>query len=304
MQCLVVGFGSIGRRHAQVLTDLGCKVVLVSSQSITDFACYKNINEALTRHPIDYTVIANPTYLHHQTLIELIHCDYRGVVLIEKPLFINTEVLPPHHFSQILVAYNLRFCELLQTTKSLLSDDKIISFSAYVGQYLPNWRKNIDYKDSYSAKQNQGGGVLRDLSHELDYSQWFCGDVQDVTALGGQFSELEIDSEDIYSIIMRCTHCPVVTIQLNYLDRAPRRDILIHTNRHTFSIDLAQGSVSVDGEIKFQNSHAVAETYYRQHAAALAGKFELFCNYREGLTTVKLIEKITEANTKKQWITA
>src|SRR3990167_1147232 len=206
MECLIVGYGSIGKRHADILKNMGCSVDIVTSQTL-EGKSYSTIEESFKIKAFDYVVVANPTYLHHAALIELIQQDYQGIVLVEKPLFSQMEPLPEHQIKKILVGYNLRFHELLRQVKQLLEGQKLITFSAYVGQYLPSWRKGTDYRNSYSAKKEQGGGVLRDLSHELDYTLWLCGPCLGVTAIGGHFSQLEIDSDDTYSILMKCARC-------------------------------------------------------------------------------------------------
>jgi len=299
---LIVGYGSIGKRHAKIPAELNCSVSLVTSQQVKEHSVYSTLNGALKSTSFDYVVIANPTHLHHETLLQLIECGYRGVVLVEKPLYARSEFLPDNQIKKILVAYNLRFHELLLTAKEFLREEKLISFSVQVGQYLPTWRKNTDYRNCYSAKKEQGGGVLRDLSHELDYSLWFCGPCREVTAVGGKYSELEINSDDVYAITMRCEYCPIVTIQLNYLYRTPRREVIIQTQQHTVVIDLIQGVLTVDGEIKNQLPDAAGETYKKQHQAILSGDYTNCCDYAQGVAVVKLVEAIEQANSNRCWI--
>ncbi len=302
MQGLIIGFGSIGKRHAQVLKSLGCNIFLVTSQKIDDYPCYATIENTLEKESIDYVVIANPTYLHYQTLMSLIQCNYQGVVLVEKPLFSKIEYLPHNNQVKILVAYNLRFHELLIQTKKLIENEKLLTFSAYVGQYLATWRKGIDYHHSYSAKKEQGGGVLRDLSHELDYSLWLCGPCLEITAMGGHLSTLEINSDDIYSIMMKCTSCPIVNIHLNYLDRSTRREIIINTQNNTIFVDFIKGIISIDGRIQFQHENDMMHTYVRQHQAILNKDFNYLCSLTEGLSVMKVIEAAEKACATKMWV--
>lgn len=302
MHCLIIGYGSVGKRHATIFKKLDCQVSLVTSQSVNDFACYRSIESAL-QHNIDYVIISNPTSYHYDTLLKLIQCDYRGVVLVEKPLFSDVMHLPPHPFKKILVAYNLRFHPLLQTLKNKIQDEKLITFSAYVGQYLPHWRKQTDYRQNYSAKKEQGGGVLRDLSHELDYSLWLCGPCHEVTAIGGHLSQLEITSDDVYSIVMKNALCPIMSLQLNYLDRTPRREIAINTQKHTIFVDLVKGVLSVDGEMMMEEPDGMEQSYIAEHQALLENHFDRFCDYQEGQTVVKLMTTIENAAASKVWMT-
>lgn len=302
MDVLIIGYGSIGKRHAHILKHLNCRVSLVTAQAIKDYPIYRTITDALQSSTFDYVIVANATYLHYESLLELIACDYRGTVLVEKPLFAKPEILPTHQFTDILVAYNLRFHDVLLKAKALVENESMVTFSAYVGQYLPTWREHTDYRHSYSAKKEWGGGVLRDLSHELDYCAWFCGTSLEVLALGGQYSALEITSDDVYSILMKCSKCPVVNLQLNYLNRQARRDIVINTKRNTIAIDLLKGELTLDGNLIMQAVSENQNTYLKQHQALIAGDYHSFSQYADGLYVNKLIE-IIENGTKDAWRT-
>jgi predicted dehydrogenase len=303
MKCLVIGFGSIGKRHATVLKKLDCEVSLVTSQTTTEYPCFESIENAFQKNIFDYVVIANATHLHHSTLLNLIQQNFTGIVLLEKPMFFKFESIPENNFRKMIVGYNLRFCEPLSAAKEIIQHDKLISFSANVGQYLPTWRKE-DYRQCYSAQKNLGGGSLRDLSHELDYSLWFCGDAQAVAAIGGKYSTLEITSDDVYSILMRCENCPIVNLQMNYLDRMARREIVIHTHQHSIHVDLIKGTLNVDGQAKVFDKNFLADSYIKQHQAVLSNHFSQFCNEQQGLKLIQLIENIEHSNQSHQWIMA
>jgi len=297
--CLVIGYGSIGKRHAATLTDLGCQVSLVTQQIIPQYRCYQSVEKALAVEKIDYIVIANATNLHENTLVSVLNTGFAGKILVEKPLFSNPMNINVKNTGHIFVGYNLRFNETLSKLKRLLADEQLISFSARVGQYLPTWRSNSDYRKSYSAKKKEGGGVLRDLSHELDYATWICGDVEAVTALGGKFSELEIDSDDTYSILKRTQKCPSVIIHLDYLGRIVCRQIHVQTTKHTYFADLINHLLLIDDrKIQCQN----VNTYKKQHVAMLMSNSEQLCSYEQGNNIVKLINKIEQANRQGEWV--
>ncbi len=69
-----------------------------------------------------------------------------------------------------------------------------------------------------------------------------------VTSIGGNFSQLEIDSDDIYSIIMKTNHCPIVSIHLNYLDRMTNRYVIVNTEKNTIKADFVNKTVIVDND--------------------------------------------------------
>ena len=116
---------------------------------------------------------------------------YDGLTLIEKPIFSKIPKKINFSATSTFVAYNLRFHPHIQRLTKDLRSETIISINAYVGQYLPNWRKNRDYTSVYSALKQKGGGVLRDLSHEIDYVALISGKWKKLAALGGNYSNLK-----------------------------------------------------------------------------------------------------------------
>jgi predicted dehydrogenase len=298
---LVVGFGSIGSRHARLLTELGCLTAVLSRRNVDFPLVFSDVAQALNDHRPDYLVLANPTSEHHGMLAELSSAGYRGWVLIEKPLFDVLKPVPENDFSGLAVAYNLRFHPLLQRLKALLVGERILSVQAYVGQYLPDWRPGTDYRKSYSARAGEGGGALRDLSHELDYLAWLFGSWSAVTAVGGHFSELEIDSDDLYVLLMRTERCPAVSVQLSYLDRSVKRRVTINTERLALEADLVTGVLTVNGQSEFfsiERDH----TYREMHRTVLSGRNDALCTIDEGLLTMQLIEAAEQASRQLEWV--
>ena len=202
MNCLIIGYGSIGARHANILKEMWHSVHVVSKRDVKDFPCYKSIKEAVQNRDFDYVVISNETYNHYNSFIELNELGYSGKLLIEKPVFLEPRPTPQSDFENVFVAYNLRFHPVIQKLHEFLNGKEIYSIQVYVGQYLPDWRPGTDYTRSYSASKAQGGGVLRDLSHELDYINWIAGGWKRVAAIGGKFSDLQIDSDDVFVLLL------------------------------------------------------------------------------------------------------
>lgn len=301
MKALVVGYGSIGSRHVRILGELGCRVAVVSSREISDQRRFGTIAEALQRFEPDYVVIASDTARHHQDLCQLASAGFAGTVLVEKPLFHESSELPQHDFRGLFVAYNLRFHPLLQRLRVLLEGESVISAQAYVGQYLPSWRPQRDYRAGYSADAAAGGGVLRDLSHELDYLNWILGGWRQLTALGGHFSRLEITSDDVYALLMSTGRCPVVTVQLNYLDRLTRRQLVLNTDRRTIALDLIAGLLVVD-DVREEFSVERDFTYREMHRSVLAGGCDTLCTLEQGLDVVRMIAASEQAVSQRSWI--
>ncbi|OQS42504.1 Gfo/Idh/MocA family protein [Chromobacterium haemolyticum] len=300
--CLVVGYGSIGSRHSRILQELGCDVAVVSRRVQVGLNAYASIDEAVRRYQPEYVVIANETALHHDALIQLINADYQGAVLMEKPLFDSSRKVPSHKFNKLRVAYNLRFHPVLVRLKSLLAGQSVLSVHSYVGQYLPNWRPGTDYKQSYSARSDMGGGALLDLSHDLDYLIWMLGDWVQVSALGGHMSALEITSDDLFSMLIRFSHCPVAAIQLNYLDRRGRRGIVVNTAENTYEADLIGNRLIIDATEELFSVER-DDAYRLMHLAMLGVGEDFSCTIEEAMTTLHLIDASRQSSHKSEWIT-
>ncbi len=302
MKVVVVGYGSIGARHARVLREMGHVVAVVSRRPQTGVDCYPSIAAAIDGFVPDYVVVASRTREHADNLAALAGRGFEGIVLVEKPLFDRDRPVPAHRFSRVFVAFNLRFHPALRRFAEILAATTPHAVHAYVGQYLPDWRPGTDYRDSYSAKKAEGGGVLRDLSHELDYLNWLLGGWTRATALGGHVSGLEIDSDDVYSVLFETANCPVVSVAMNYLDSNVRREAHALTDKGTIHLDLVAQTVTFGGTTE-TFSAARDETYIAEHEAALGNGAGL-CTLEAGVQVMKLIDACEQAAGGRTWIAA
>lgn len=298
---LVIGLGSIGRRHVDVLRAMGVETAIVSRRG--GDGGYPDIASALKAEDPGYVVVATETVDHDRVLHELAAAGYRGKVMVEKPLFADHRAMPAHGFSDVVLGYTLRCHPGLRRLKELLAGQTIISAQLYVGQYLPDWRPGRDYREVYSGSKAAGGGVLRDLSHELDCALWLFGDWQRVAALGGRLSSLEIDSDDCWGLLAQFQHCPIATVQLNYLDRQTRRSIVVNTDDHSYHLDFIAGTLSRDAEPPETFVLASNQVYTTLHSEILTGDLELHCLEAGGLAAMALITAVEAAAEQGQWIT-
>jgi predicted dehydrogenase len=206
---LIVGHGSIGRRHLGVVRQCLPKAkILVMRHEPTstiperaDAVC-SSLQEALSFGP-RAAVIANPAPFHCPVATELLKAGCH--VLIEKPLASSlidaTALLGDTRASGVVcqVGYNLRFMPSLQEFRRLVMGGcvgRVLSVRSEISQYLPSWRPGMDYRQGVSAQKAMGGGVLLELSHEIDYLRWIFGEVSWVSAWLGRLGDLEIDVED------------------------------------------------------------------------------------------------------------
>jgi len=212
---LIVGLGSIGKRHVRLARELlpEVDIKVLRHQECTTIpkytnGCFSNINEAVDFAP-QLAVIAGPATFHMHTALPLAQAGVN--LLIEKPLSATLEDI--NHLLEVcseqktvlLIGYNLRFLPSLQEFRRLVKKHvigKVLSVRCEVGQYLPAWRPDTDYKKSVSAQSKFGGGALPELSHEIDYLRWIFGEVDWVKATLSRQSSLEIDVEDTAHLIL------------------------------------------------------------------------------------------------------
>jgi predicted dehydrogenase len=315
-KCLIIGYGSIGKRHAKVLKNMGNEVHIVTEQKINKYKIFRAIPDSRQLKAYDYIVISIPTADHYKALTKLSCNGFSNTLLMEKPLFDNlplsgkdNEFVKSSEKSynnlsfpfQIFIGYNLRFHPVLQKIYDLIEDQQIYSMHVYCGQYLPLWRENQDYKKNYSANKKLGGGVLRDLSHELDYICWLTGEWQSVAALGGKFSNLEIDSDDLFCILLETKKCPAVSLQINYLDLNPKRQIIINTQDFSLKADLIKGILEINDKKQIYDVKT-DDSYINEHHSILSGENSFACTYEEGIHIVELIEACEKAAKGKIWV--
>jgi len=246
----------------------------------------------------DYVVVASETSLHQQHVLNLERICREKVVLIEKPLFDeNRKVnLSSNHY---LVAYNLRFHPLINLLKKKINEEKIISAKAVCHSFLPNWRKNIKYQESASASHAKGGGVLLDLSHEIDYMQYILGDFSVSYSINKKVSNLEIDTDDYLLMCGELNRGGLFNIETSYFSKNTRRKIFIETPKSSIELDIIKSQMKIitdhEEEIINEKKYNPADTYVDEHKAILSGDFTKICTLSEGLRTMEIIAEIQNA---------
>lgn len=303
MQVLVIGYGSIGSRHSRLLAERGHQVVCVTKNLECPFPTVASVQEGLNEYQFELVIISNPTEKHVSALESLIDAGYANRVLVEKPLFEKDHDVQGVNVDNTYVAYVLRFHPLLRRAHELLRGKEVYSAQFYVGQYLPDWRPGTDYRACYSAYKEQGGGVLRDLSHELDLVQWMLGAWHKVTAIGGHFSPLEISSDDVFSLLMKTEKCPAVTVELDYLNLTVRRGFNINAEGLSLQGDLVAGTLVHNGVV--MEFPTVRDTIFIAQIEALTGEGDPhLCSYEQGASVMKLIDAAEIAAKDCIWVDA
>ena len=294
---LISGYGSIGRRHAQILSTLVKKknITILTNQKLSNFRTIKTV-KALNEVNPNYIVLCNPTS-DHINKIKFIEKNCKNkFILVEKPLFAKPSKIKIKK-NKYFVGYNLRFNPIINFFKKKISSKKVWTVNIFCGSYLPHWRNNINYKNSSSAKKKLGGGVLLDLSHELDYVQWLFGKIKIEYSKSKKLSNLQIETDDFLNLIGSTKRVAFIQITLDYFTRESRRQILINGKNISLQADLIKKQVVYyDGKKKkiynFKNSNKNSE-YKKQHLAILTKKYtNKLCTFNEGKQLVYLIDQI------------
>lgn len=299
INAVVVGLGSIGQRHARVLKELGHAVTTVSRRGEGD---HMSIAGAITAARPEYAVIATETSQHADALRQLAEAGFRGSVLVEKPIFAHPEPAPRYPFARLVVGYNLRFHPVMTAFAEHLGGRSAITVSAYVGQDLRDWRPGRDHRTTASATPQAGGGVLRDLSHELDYLLWLFGPWQRVAALGGSSGARQVDVDDHLDLLLQMTRSQTVHVHMDYLDRSGIRRIRLNLPEETIEADIFGGRLTVNGKV-YEYPSARDESYKSMHLAAIEGRSPI-CTLAEGLAVVELIDASERALQSRTWVSA
>ena len=239
---LIVGLGSIGKRHLACLRSIEPEArIVVWRQFHQDSTTVPNgadhivvdLESALSFTPT-YAIIANPASEHVKTALKLTEAGIH--LLVEKPLSHNMDHVDAlisicaEKGLVLMVGYVLRFNRSLRAFREHIKSGqmgRIVSFRAEVGQYLPKWRPGSDYHAGVSAQKALGGGALLELSHELDYVRWIFGEVKTVSGAVRNSGLLDIDVEDIVELILEFESSDgasvLGSVHLDMLQRAPCR---------------------------------------------------------------------------------
>ncbi len=257
MKILLIGFGSIGKRHLGNLFHLGYRDidVVTSKTSLPEpfnqLTFYKSVENALANAAYETAILCTPTSYHTPAILQLLKANiYR--IYIEKPISHSLDdidevtSLAGSYLNKIVVGFDLHFEQGLQKVKALLAENvigNIVSINAQVGQYLPDWRPAEDYRQGMSAKIAMGGGVMLDLVHEFDYVTCLAGPVKKVAALYNNSGTLEIETEDVAEVLLQFENGAVGTIHLDYLQPSLVRNCLITGTEGSMQWNLATNTV-------------------------------------------------------------
>ena len=321
---LVVGSGSIARRHLanfrQLLPDAEIGCVSASGRPLAIGETVATMQLASLAAAIewapDLAVVASPAPLHLDHACQLL--DAGIPVLIEKPLSDSLDhvraalpLLDAQRF-RIEIAYNLRFLSSARRMKTLIDEGcvgRILGLRIDVGQYLPDWRPQVDYRRQVSANRSLGGGVLLELSHEFDYLIWMFGRFDQVFCIAKNSGQLEIDVEDCADILLSRGDL-TAHVHLDFLQRRVSRECKVIGSTGTLLWDLIANRISLvdpQGEkVLFSDPAADRNEMYveqlRGFIAVAAGHAAPRISLDDGLAVLEMIEAMRESASTGQLV--
>jgi predicted dehydrogenase len=280
VKILMIGLGGIGQRHLRNLhTLLGDEMEVLAyrvrgaSHVVTDkldiepgadiekkyhIKVYRDLDQALDAKP-DVALVCNPSSLHVPFALKAARANCS--LFLEKPLSHNlddvAELIDEVEKRDLvgLIGYQLRFHPCLVQLKELIRQGAIGSVVAVrleVGEYLPGWHTYEDYRQMYASQSNLGGGVVLSQIHEMDQIYSLFGLPERVFAIGGRLTRLEIDVEDVASILMQCrSNGQAIPVHLHqdYIQRPPSRQYQVIGDAGKILVDLRATSLTCyDGE--------------------------------------------------------
>jgi predicted dehydrogenase len=264
MKFLIAGFGSIGRRHFRNLKALGEKDILLyrtGRSQLDDAELAGHVVErdfaAALAHKPDAVIVANPTALHLDVAIPAAQAGCH--ILLEKPISHSLAgvdelaAVAQATGSRILVGFQFRFHPSLQQAAQIIQSGELgapLSARAHWGEYLPNWHPYEDFRGSYAARADLGGGVVLTLCHPFDYLRWLLGEVDSVWASLARSSELAIEVESQAEIGLEFSSGALAGVHLDYLQRPGGHWLQIVCANGTLHWDAASGALvqrSADG---------------------------------------------------------
>lgn len=313
MRFLICGLGSAGRRHLRNLVALGQEDIVLfrtgkstlPDEDLHQYPVETNFETALNRWNPTATIVANPTSLH--MAVALPAAKAGSHLLIEKPISHNLDGIKElqdviaEKAVQVLVGFQFRYHPGLNHVKRILEDQAlgdIFTVDVVWGEYLPDWHPWEDYRESYSAKVELGGGVVLTLCHPFDYLRWLFGEPETIIAEIGNSGHLDLEVEDSADVILGFPAGFNATVHLDYLQRPEIHQLKIVGSKGTLIWDNADGSVrwwSVDANEwptltvpKGFDRNQLFLDEIEHFLEVVSGKVDPLCSLEDGIMALKV----------------
>ena len=231
-EILIVGLGSVGRRHLTNLASIWDRIRLcrtgrstLPDADLADFPVDYDLEEALARRPLA-VIVSNPSALHLP--VARAAAEAGAHLLIEKPLSHTLDgvdaldAVVTRRRLVALVGFQFRFNPGLQQVKGWIEGGaigEVVNAQVHWGEYLPGMHPWEDYRISYAARADLGGGALLTFSHAFDYLRWLVGDIVDVAATGTRPAFLGVDVDTCVDVTLRFARGAVGHVHLDFVQQ-------------------------------------------------------------------------------------
>lgn len=283
MKILFFGLGSIGQRHAKILLDDYDHEIFAFRTEKGQYKQELSVEEIFSWDNVekinpDIAFITNVTSLHIKTAIKCAKNGYK--LFIEKPIDSTkeglNELLKIVKYKKLptYVAYNLRFHPVIKKIKEYFNKNKYLHMRVVCTSFLPDWRPEQDYKKSYSSISKLGGGVLLDLSHEIDYVNYFLGTISKINGIYGRKSDITVDSDDFADLLVDSKN-GMSNIHINFLSHVTLRKVYVDFQELSIIGDINKGILKVYKRGKIVNSFE----YKTDRNTTYKKQFDYFFNH-------------------------
>jgi len=309
---LVCGYGSIGKRHIRTVQKLNPEAQIAilrsnpkPSPNQSSHLEFTDFESALSWHP-DCTIVANPAPFH----VEMALNSLRKLIptFIEKPLgnghetkdqmeeLLNLEKSVP-----VLVGYVLRHDSGVEIVQQWISQQclgKLVEIDFYCGSWLPDWRQSTDYRQSVSASRALGGGVLRELSHEIDLAHYLLGNLRLLFARLKITGVLQCNVEDHATIVAETNDGACVSIRINFSTFPTNRRLTVRGDRGQIDLDLVQKNIilhtrDIDKTVAYNSDGDVMfEAQMRHFFSCCVQHSSPICTVRDGIQVLEFIKDV------------
>lgn len=323
---LIIGSGSVGKRHARNLTALGCRISGMDPRAdrrdemaseVKLVAAFASEQEAYAASKYDGVVIASPPHVHVRQTIQALEAGCP--VLLEKPVCpdlksaLALQDAAKRSKSPLLMGYTWRWWPPLADVRRLLDEKTagpIHHVQFHMSAHLADWHPWERYQDFFMAQRELGGGALLDESHWIDLMLWLFGMPKDVSGKIDKISTLEIDSDDNVDLLFSYEKGPRVTMHLDLYGRPHEKFIrFIGAGGTVFwSADPNQLSVGRSAAAEWDKTLYQCErndmfvAVAREFLAAINGAPVKTCTLDDGVNVLKVIEAARAASSEKRTV--
>jgi predicted dehydrogenase len=325
---LVIGCGSVGKRHARNLQSLGCRISGVdprverleeTASEIGSIGCFTSLEDALDRGGFDAAVVASPPTAHVE---QASACLRRNLpVLLEKPVAPDLasaltllDLAGSTRAAPVLLGYTFRWWEPVRRLRALVGAGRagrVLRVDMVMAAHLADWHPWERYQDFFMAQAALGGGALLDESHFLDLMLWLFEWPRSLSATVEKLSSLEIDTDDNVDVNLALASGPRVRIHLDLYSRPHERSIKVYgdagsiewnnESNHVRTCSAATGTWDVESFTCERNDMFLAEV--RHFLSVLDGTEAPLCTLADGCRVLQLVEAIRESAARKMTVT-